>query len=576
MLITTDAAGAPRARLSDFGVGALTDRSVLAGSAVTVLGLTAGDPYAGSGTQLYMAPELLEGKVPSVQADLYALGVLLYQIVVGDFSRVLARGWQRDVVDDVLRDDIGCFVDGAPQRRPAGAGEIAERLRGLERRRAERAAQERARRAAAAARRALARGRRRRRLLLAAVTALAVVGAAMTFPVGRTRGEARRAEREAAAARQISGFLESLFQVADPGEARGNSVTAREILDEGSRRIERQLADQPAVQARLMAVMGGVYRSLGLYATARQLTERALETRRGLHGARHPEIAESLDQLGRLLSLSGEYPAAEPLLRDALTMRRELLGEGHAAVAESLCHLGDVLSETTRLEEAERLYRECLGIRRQRFEDPDDRIAEALWSLATAEHDRDPEAAEALYREAQAMYERLHGERHPALSSVLNNLAYLLKDRGDLAGAEPLFRRALEIKGEVLGEDHPSVGIGQSNLAIVLNARGEHRRAEERARRAVEIFGARFGDRHWQTAIARSVLGASLTGQGRYGEAEPLLLESHRLIEEQRGDDLGYAAEALQRLITLYEAWGRPERAAACRARRRAAGDSGA
>ncbi len=567
ILIQSDR-GEPRARLTDFGVGLVTDRSALPDSGVTLLGLTEDDAYLSAGTQLYMAPEILEGKVPSVQADLYALGVLLYQMVVGNFSRTLARGWQREVDDEILRDDIACFVDGSPERRPGSAQEIAERLRGLETRRAERRATERARREAEEARLALERGRRRRRILVVVAVALALFGAAMAYQVGRTQQEAARAEREAQAARQISNFLEELFVVSDPSEARGNSITAREILDRGAGQIEKELSSQPEIQARLMGVIGSVYSSLGLYETARQLSERALETRRATYGDKDPEVASSLDQLGRLFLLRGEYEEAEPRLREALAIRRQQLPSDHPDLAETLCTLGEVLTAKSRFEDAEAVLQECLSIRRQAFGEPHDAVAEALLHLGSLTHEVDPSAAEVYYRQSLAMIEGLHGDDHPSLIEVLNNYAYLLNARGDAEGAEPLFQRCVAIMRAVYGDGHHYIGIGESNLAQVLNALSRHREAEEHARRALDVFHSTFGERHWQPAITRSILGASLTGQGRYQEAEPLLTESYLLIKEQRGNEFNYAPEALERIIGLYEAWGRPEDVAANRALR--------
>ncbi|MCP3962227.1 MAG: protein kinase [bacterium] len=561
VLITTGPDGAPRARLTDFGVGLVADRSLLPEIGVTLLGLTEDDDYTSAGTHLYLAPEILEGRLPTVQADLYALGVMLYQMVVGDFSRALARGWQRDVDDEILREDIACFVDGSPERRPAGAGEIAERLQRLDARRAEREAEKRARREAEEARRAVERGRRRRRALATAVAALVVFGAAMAYQVRQTRLEARRAEHEAAAARQVSAFLEDLFEVVDPSEARGNSITARAILDRGARRIEDELADQPEIQARLMGVMGAVYRNLGLYEPAGSLTERALELGREVHGDGHAEVAASLTQLGRLLFLKGDYDAAEAPLQEALAMRREILGDDHEDVAETLSELGNVLSSKGDAG-ADVLLRECLRIRRLRFEAPHDKIAGALFSLAFFNHFRDSETAEELYREALAMYEQVHGDSHPVVGDVLNNYGHLLKTRGDLAAAEPLIRRSIEIARRMLGEDHHLLGIRESNLARLLIARGEYAAAEDPARRAVAISIRGLGVDNWQTAISRSILGASLAGQGRYEEAEKLLVEGYRVIRAERGDDYDYLHETLESLIAMYDAWDKVEQAA--------------
>jgi len=137
--------GEPRVSLTDFGIGLLTDREALAGKGITATGLTqtlvSSESSSGSGTRLYMAPELIERKPATTLSDIYSLGVVLYQVVIGDFSRAVAPGWERDVPDELLREDIGACVEGVPERRLTSASEVAERLRRLEQRRADRARQ---------------------------------------------------------------------------------------------------------------------------------------------------------------------------------------------------------------------------------------------------------------------------------------------------------------------------------------------------------------------------------------------------------------------------------------------------
>ena len=153
------------------------------------------------GTRMYMAPELIEGKVASVQADIYALGVMLYQAVVGDFGCALTSNWDRDIQDDLLREDIAALVDGSPERRLANAADIFVRLRTLELRRTERLEEQRLRAEAAASRLALERANRRRRqrtTLAAAASAVMLVVSVLGIQAFRARGEAdfRRGQAE--------------------------------------------------------------------------------------------------------------------------------------------------------------------------------------------------------------------------------------------------------------------------------------------------------------------------------------------------------------------------------------------
>jgi dienelactone hydrolase len=140
VLIHEDAAGRARVCLTDFGIGLVTSRSALEVPGITVAGLTesllSSSVDTGAGTRLYMAPEVIEGRAATPRSDLYSLGVVLYQIASGDFTRALAPGWERHVADPLVREDIAACVDGEPAKRLEGPAQLAERLRSLPARRA--------------------------------------------------------------------------------------------------------------------------------------------------------------------------------------------------------------------------------------------------------------------------------------------------------------------------------------------------------------------------------------------------------------------------------------------------------
>lgn len=201
VLVGPRADGTPQARLTDFGIGRLTDRERLLQPGFTVLGFTEqtlDDESSTGGTLQYMAPELHTGQPATIQADVFSLGVLLYQCVVGDLERPLALGWNRQIDDDLLAEDIALCVDGDPDRRLPGAAELAERLRTLEERRAAREAEQ-------AAEEAQKRSQRRRKLLarLGAVAAvLLVVISVFALQTAKARDREQQARQQAEARRQ--------------------------------------------------------------------------------------------------------------------------------------------------------------------------------------------------------------------------------------------------------------------------------------------------------------------------------------------------------------------------------------
>ncbi len=183
--------GEPHAVLTDFGIGLVTDRDALVDSGVTIAGFTktlvSSSSGSGTGTPVYMAPEVLEGRPATIQSDIYSLGVVLYQLLAGDFSRVVAPGWERGVEDELLREDIAACVDGDPERRLVGAGDLVRRLRNLDERRAEQESEARAREEAV-------RAKRRRRVL--AMTSLAglVLSVLVALVAWRESAQRRQAE----------------------------------------------------------------------------------------------------------------------------------------------------------------------------------------------------------------------------------------------------------------------------------------------------------------------------------------------------------------------------------------------
>ncbi len=558
VLITTDREGGPRAQLTDFGVGAVVERERLAAAGITVLGLTAKSEEQSSsysGTRLYMAPEVLEGKTATLQADVYALGVMLYQMVVGDLTRALAPGWRRDVEDELLREDIAFAVDGSPEQRLGNALRIAERVRSLANRRQEREAEQREREQARRAREALAKSRKRLKLVAVAVGVLAVFGGAMAY-------QASRIAEEAETARQVSGFLVELFKVSDPDEALGNTITAREILDRGAKKIDRELRDQPEVQARLMHIIGVVYQSLGLYDASHSLLERALATRRQLHGAHHLDVVESLSVLASLANQRGKFEEAEKLSRESLKLRRSLLGEKHPDVAKDLEILANALADQSDFESAELYCREAVEIRRRSLDEADPNVASSLSLLAELLFVRgDHEEAEALYREGLALRRQVLGEAHSDIAASLTDLAYLLKARGAYEEAESLYREALEMRRGLLGGEHPDIADSLSTLGELLQVKGNYEEAETLFREALEMCRRLLGDEHPRVAVSMNNLALVLKKKGDYIGAEMFYRQSLAMSRRLLGTDHINVASSMANLALLYQEQGSHEEA---------------
>ena len=418
--------------------------------------------------------------------------------------------------------------------------------------------------------------RRQRRLAIISVASVAgmifAIGLATVAMFARAEAERQRlfAEEEAETARQTTNFLVELFAVSDPGEALGNTITAREILDQGARRIEFELQDQPAIQSTLLDTMGTVYMRLGLYDQASTLLRRGLVTRRSYYGKDHPAVARSQANLGELLGLrseleeaaelyqqaiaiqragldspgpdlalslvglseilvlQGNFEGAEELLREAIDIQRRTLGDVNLTVALSLDKLGMSLWDQGEFDAAEPMLRESLAMRRSVVPggvhpDLDDSLNNlAVFLFETGRYDQ----TEALFRESLAMKRLLLGDSHPEVAIGLNNLAFVLHDIGNYSEAEASYKEALSIYSENLSEHHPSVGQSLNNLAFLYYDMGDNDRALELSRRALAVYREAHPGNHPDVAYGMQNLAGWLVEAGDYDAAEPLLREA--------------------------------------------------
>jgi serine/threonine protein kinase/Tfp pilus assembly protein PilF len=339
----------------------------------------------------------------------------------------------------------------------------------------------------------------------------------------------RLAHEEAEASRQVSDFLEGLFAVSDPGEARGNSITAREILDSGGEKIARELEDQPLVQARLMTTMGRVYRRLGLYDDARPLLENALKTRRRELGENALDVARSELELGWLMGEIGDYEVALPLFEHALYVQETVLDFEHPDVARTMSSMADVHNRTRRFDEARELHERALAIRENTLGPDHPDVANSLNLLGNVHvATGDYESAIPLYERALAIREKALGEDHPRVAVVLGNLANAYWSIGDFDAARPLNVRALAIQEKVLGPDHPALANALNNMANLLSASGDYAEAQKVHERALEIRGSYLRWDHPELADTYYNLACVSALQGHREAAISFLRESVR------------------------------------------------
>jgi len=581
--ILVDAQGVPK--LLDFGIAKLLSAEI-SGETATGTALAMTPEYA--------SPEQMRGQPITTATDVYALGVVLYELLTGHRP----YGWQvRDSLEllkavceeeperpstAVGRTEQRMLPDGAvhtttpesaSRTREGTPEKLRRRLRGdldniilmalrkepQRRYRSVEAFSEDIRQylegRPVTAHKATAwyrTGKFVRRHALGVGAAVAVFLFAVGFGVVTTV-QSHRIARERDKAERLATFMVDLFKVSDPNKARGNSITAREVLDKGAEKISKELKDEPETRAMLMDTMGKVYLGLGLYDPAKSLLEEAVRIRRQLFGNQHPDVAASLDNLAWVFLRKGDYAGAEPLFREALAMRRKLFGNQHPDVAASLDDLAGLLFYKGDYVHAESLAREALAMRRKLFGNQHPDVAASLRGVANLLYiERDYAGAEALYRETLSTQRKLFGNEHLSVALTLSNLGGVLYAKGDYAGAEPLFREALAMRRKLLGNDTLDVAASLQNLAALLQVKRDYAAAESLYREALSTYRKISGNEHPQTAVILNNLGLLLSRQGNYAAAEPLYREAIAMRRKLLGDKHPDVAGSVHNLADMF------------------------
>jgi serine/threonine protein kinase len=552
ILVEDASDGPPTPRILDFGLAKLLDADDGASSAaidnsfVTEAGRI-------QGTLPYMSPEQVRGDPLEldIRTDVYSLGVILYELLTGRLPYIVRRGQLSEAariicdqpparpstIDRALRGDVETIIlkalEKSPARRYSSASALAEDIARL-----------------LADQPILARPptpgyhlaklirRHRAASMLVGALAATVIGfaGAMTWLFVEARDnlhraeqaettagqEADRARREAATARRVSDLMIDIFKVSNPDVSRGESVTARRLLDNAAQRVERELVDEPLVLVRLLNAIGHSYDSLGLLEEAGTCFKRGIALLER-HAPRSLDLAElslSAASIARRLGRADEF---RPALDTALSIMRDHRGDDDGHILVLLRELGDQMLQQGESADALPLIEEVV---RQLRDNPmgDEGLVAALNTQAgvLCTLGRVDEAVP-LMREAHALLSAATPRGSLALARVRANLGWLLVLSGEFDEAETLVRQAHEFRQAVLPPGHPDFASSSLSLGVIAMERGDPATAEPLLRAAVTIRERYKPDDDADLAESRALLGVCLCRLDRRAEGESLL-----------------------------------------------------
>lgn len=548
ILLQDSAAGTPEALIAGFG-DCRIDAGVLAKLGLADPGESRAAPAAED--RLYRAPELLAGEPPDAATDVYALGVMLYQVGVGDLQCPLALGWERGIDDEILREDIAASADMDPKRRLADAGEFGYRLRALAERRTHRRAERRAHAEARELRAQLTVARSRRRLLVAVAATLGIGVALSSMLYLEAKRARERAEVEVALSAEINRFMNvDLLGAADPYVAGGGrQVTISSVLDAAAAALPKRFSAHPEVGARLAVTLARAYRNLGLIEPARQLMETALARSRSALGEYVVDVRALKFEMAALDVVLARVDEAAVLLEDLRDHARQTLGPQHPETLRARKALAWIRYERGYFAEAEDEDEQLRNdmVLALPADDP------LIWDINAdlveiyAETHRWADAETLVDRVIAHFQNTLDpgsARRYwPQLSKV-----YLLHMQERFDEAEALARSVQAEARTALGNNHPVVLACDMHLGTIRMRSGRPAEALDYFEAALGRYRTIFGEGHYLTRRAMNRVGEAKIYLGHPKEAQDILAEALRQSVVQLGEDHPHTLD-IERLL---------------------------
>jgi serine/threonine protein kinase/tetratricopeptide (TPR) repeat protein len=569
-------------RLLDFGIAKqIEELDVPANQTRTALRLM---------TPAYAAPEQIRGERTGVQTDVYALGVILYELLAGRLPFDLSHKTDAEAAavittqepakpsiatrdtagnTDELRHltaasnaawsdlDVLCLtaMHKDPARRyqsvEAFIRDVDHYLKG-----------EPLEAQPDSLRYTLGKfaNRHWQAVSAAAAVFVIVVGLVIFYTVRLTTAR-NAALAEAARTQRIERFMTNLFQGGDPSAGPADDLRVVTLLDRGVQEA-RSLDTEPAVQAEMYETLGGIYQKLGRFDQADSLLESSLAKRKSLFGSDSPETAKSILALGSLRDAQAKYDEAEKLIRQALDINTRRLPRNDPAIAKAQLALGRLLENRGAYTQSIAILEQTAQLYSRPGSSPAD-LADTLHELANSNYYAGHyEVSDALNQRVLLMYKEIYGDHHPRVADILINLGAVRFDLGHYPEAERYDRQALDIVQAWYGKDNTDTAADLTILARALVFENRFDEATSLLQQSLEIKERKFGKVHPSVASTLNELGNVASKQGNYDDAERYFTRMADIYRQTYPDGhylIGIALSNLASVYTAREEWSRAE-----------------